>query len=240
MLTYAVRESRRARRLLLKADPHQGLVVVVPPGYDRGRIPAVLREHAGWIRAALARMPLAESAGCLPEEVELASSGDVLQVTYHWTPSATVTAREAGGGLRVSGRVDDPAACRRALRRWLIRRARRRLPPQLDALAAETGLRSAGCSIRLQRSRWGSCSPRGGLSLNAALLFLPPHLVRYVLIHELSHTRHLDHSPRFWSLVARHEPMYRERRRELAQMRTGIPSWVQECARATETGVVRL
>jgi predicted metal-dependent hydrolase len=92
----------------------------------------------------------------------------------------------------------------------------------------------------LQRSRWGSCSPKLKISLNASLLFLPPHLVRYVLVHELCHTRHLDHSRRFWSLVARHEPLHKDRRRELAALRYEVPGWVHERPPVTEVGTVVL
>ena len=72
-------------------------------------------------------------------------------------------------------------------------------------------------SMRLSnaRSRWGSCHVSGRISLNWRLIQLPPHLVDYVVVHELAHLREMNHSPRFWSLVGRIIPDYQARRREL-------------------------
>ena len=71
--------------------------------------------------------------------------------------------------------------------------------------------------LRLTRRQWGSCSHRGNISLNTALLFLPRHLLEYVIIHELAHRIHADHSKKFWDLVEEHCPSYREDRKELRQ-----------------------
>jgi hypothetical protein len=68
----------------------------------------------------------------------------------------------------------------------------------------------------------------GVISLNARLLLLPPHLVDYVLVHELCHTRHLNHSSAFWRLVARHCPTYPAHRRELCAAGRQLPAWVLE------------
>lgn len=69
--------------------------------------------------------------------------------------------------------------------------------------------------IRSQRTRWGSCSGKGNLNFNLRLIALPPELREYVVVHELAHLKHRNHSKAFWSLVSRFYPDYRSAREEL-------------------------
>jgi predicted metal-dependent hydrolase len=91
-----------------------------------------------------------------------------------------------------------PAAEHAALRQ----RAVAELPPQLLALAAEHGIAVERVSVRNQRARWGSCSSRGRITLNWRLALAPDFVREYVMLHELMHRREMNHSPRFWRLVA--------------------------------------
>ena len=99
--------------------------------------------------------------------------------------------------------------------RALRLRAKKELPARLLALADQHGLRVARVSIRNQRWRWGSCSRQGHICLNWRLVTMPESVRDYVLIHELMHLKRLDHSPRFWKLVAEACPGYQEARRWL-------------------------
>jgi len=80
--------------------------------------------------------------------------------------------------------------------------------------------------LRRQRTRWGSCSAAGTISLNVCLMFQRPEVVRYLLVHELCHRRHMNHSARFWSLVASHEPNWRALDAELLRGWQNVPAWV--------------
>lgn len=102
-----------------------------------------------------------------------------------------------------------------ALDRELRLRARRELPPQLLSLAARHGLPVRKVTIRNQRSRWGSCSATGHISLNFRLLLMPDPVREYILIHELMHLRQPNHSIRFWRLVEAACPAFREAERWL-------------------------
>ena len=121
---------------------------------------------------------------------------------------------------------DNKHAMRQQLRRWLMERAREVLAPALEECALELGFQFERTLIRRQRTRWGSCSTRGTISLNCCLLFQRPPVVRYLLIHELVHTVHMNHSRRFWQRVARHCPQYESLDRELLDGWRRVPSWV--------------
>ena len=103
-----------------------------------------------------------------------------------------------------------------------------RRAPALLALAAERRVEVARVVARCQRTRWGSCSTRGTISLNASLLFLREPVVRYLFAHELAHLQHMNHSRRFWRLVESLEPDYRRLDRELLGGWRSVPAWVHE------------
>ena len=102
-------------------------------------------------------------------------------------------------------------------RRGAVERAKRDLPARLLELAASLDLTVSKVSIRNQRWRWGSCSPSGHICLNWRLVNMPAWVRDYVLIHELMHLRRLDHSQKFWTLVAQQCPDYQAARRWLRE-----------------------
>jgi predicted metal-dependent hydrolase len=100
-------------------------------------------------------------------------------------------------------------------------RARRELPPRLLELAAMHGLVVSRISIRNQRWRWGSCSRAGHICLNWRLVTMPDWVRDYVLVHELMHLKRMDHSRKFWKLVAGACPRFREARQWLRECEVG-------------------
>jgi predicted metal-dependent hydrolase len=123
--------------------------------------------------------------------------------------------------------VGDDAAARAALRRWLSRAAKTHLVPMLEAISAEERLPFSHATVRAQRSRWGSCSRAGAISLNRSLLFLTPEMARCVMVHELVHTLRHDHSPAFWALLRDRVPDVDRVRRELRQAWRRVPAWAE-------------
>jgi predicted metal-dependent hydrolase len=111
-------------------------------------------------------------------------------------------------------RTDAPAYTPEQIKEFR-RRAARELPDELRRLAGQHDLTVSRVSVRNQKSRWGSCSPSGHICLNWRLVLMPDSVRTYVLIHELMHLRRLDHSGKFWRLVAAACPDYNESRRWL-------------------------
>jgi predicted metal-dependent hydrolase len=119
-------------------------------------------------------------------------------------------AHRRGDALLVPARDPWPA-----IERWYRRAARAEIGPRAERAAAAVGARVTGLSIRAQRTRWGSCSATGALSFNWRLLLAPEAVLDYVIWHEACHLRVHDHSKRFWALVERHCPDWRDHARWL-------------------------
>lgn len=223
-----VRRSARARRLALKVFPHGAVELVAPLRAGERSIQKFLRSHAGWIAKARSHFrALHGDAGFAPpDEIVLAAIGERWTVEYASGAKRLRAVTAVGGGcLRVSG-PDNAQVHRQQLRAWLMARGRETLAPWLARVSTEVGLPYSGVTVRRQRSRWGSCSARHTISLNCALLFLEPELVRHLFLHELAHTRHLDHSRAFWRLVAQLDPEYETAERRLRAAWSGVPAWV--------------
>ncbi|MEO1247212.1 MAG: SprT family zinc-dependent metalloprotease [Pseudomonadota bacterium] len=226
---FSVRESRRARRLSVKVYPRGRVEVVVPQRTRAADVEAFVREHMDWINRT--RQDFASKHPPepfrLPDTVDLVGVGRRFHVRYqHRRDAKTVRYRQLGGTLVISGAVGDEQACVKALRRWLAGVARDEFGPRLLALSSLTGNPYKRMQVRAQKTCWGSHSSTGTISINYCLLFLEPALVRYLMIHELCHARHMNHSSRFWRHVARFEPDYRALDKRLSSAWQEIPVWV--------------
>lgn len=228
-LEYRIRSSSRTRNLCLRITL-EGLTVNAPAWLSLSRIMDMVAGKSDWIVGRLTRLAEARSLldadMKLPRAITLPSLAESWQVEYRQTAGRNVAAHTSRpAGILVSGPVADNDWCRAALRRWLARRAQEALSPLLAGLAAETGLHFSRLSVRNQRTRWGSCSAAGAISLNCKLLFLPADLVRYVLVHELCHLREHNHTTRYWALLRQHEPEAAALHRRMREAWQHIPSW---------------
>ncbi len=226
-----VRISRRARRLSIRVYPDARVEVVAPPNARPREVERFVSAHGEWIDArraqALRNRPAPQPFP--PSTLDLRCTRETFQLRLaggSGTPRLIETASgDSGRVLAVTGSADG-RALRKAMRAWLMRAARERLEPRVAALAAACGVRYGRVSIRRQRSRWGSCSARGTISLNCCLLFQRAEVVDYLVIHELMHVSHMNHSPRFWAAVEKHCAGWRELDRELVQGWRHVPRWV--------------
>jgi len=226
---FSVRRSGRARRLSIKIYPRGRVEVVVPRRTSARAVQAFVESHLDWIsktRAAFAAEHPSEPFA-LPNRIDLPAIDRAFCVRYERaTDAGIVRYRTVGSTVVLSGATDDEESCVAALRRWLVSLAKKEFPPRLRELSAETGNAYQRMQVRGQRTCWGSHSGRGTVSLNYCLLFLQPRQLRYVLVHELCHARHMNHSSRFWQLVGRFEPDYRRLDRGLNDAWKYIPTWV--------------
>jgi len=234
-MEYRLRVTPWARGLSLRVTAQGALEVVAPRRVGRRTIARVLAQEQAWIQTALAEAAVRRQtlppppSWHVPPVISLPAVGAQWMLTVRPTAAHGVRVLPVGPGqLALAGQVGDTTACRQALRRWLVREGQAHLVPRLADLSCTLGLPYARTTIRLARSRWGSCSRTGVIALNARLLLLASPLVDYVLTHELCHTREPNHSPAFWTLVAQHCPEYLHRRRDLRAAGRELPVWIAD------------
>lgn len=235
---YSVRVSNRAKNACLRVLPVTGLEITIPRWFRRRDIPELISTNREWIEAQLAYVRERTNPEFLvwpPRVLNLRSHAgsegtqglELAVVCSHVAGSHGLSGQIKDGTLEISGDTSDRQLLLQLLAKLLKQEARLVFQPQLESYASRFELTYKKLVIRGQRTLWGSYSSTGTLSLNFKLLFLPPELTRYVLLHELAHTRFLDHSPAFWRCLKAMEPNARTFDRALNQAGDYVPPWLE-------------
>ncbi|MDO8188378.1 SprT family zinc-dependent metalloprotease [Conexibacter sp. JD483] len=203
-ISYRVRRSDRARRVRVRVDEQSGVEVVLPRRTAEREAAAAIRQLRPWIERRIAELER-HRAAIAARGATVPYLGQTLALVAE--PGRTRVHR-SGERLLVPGAPADGEASRAALERWYRRRAAEEIAPRLDAATARAGTRYTKLTIRGQRTRWASCSTNGGMSFNWRLLLAPAPVLDYVVWHEVCHLEVMDHSPRFWNLLASRWPDY--------------------------------
>lgn len=221
---FSVRVSPKAKYARLRVLPGKGLEVVLPRGVDASAATTIVEKHKYWVCRTLKRVcgsGTCETTEPLPDEVILHGGTVRLPVSYGTAPRngppGTVTVRAAR---------DSETVAAKELQDWVRGHASDVLGRELAALAQKHGLTYASCRFRRQKSRWGSCSAKGAININTCLVFLPPDLARHILLHELAHTRHMDHGQGFWKTLFAMEPDALDLDRRLRSAWRHVPAWM--------------
>jgi predicted metal-dependent hydrolase len=209
---------RRARRYIVRVRPDGRVRVTIPRGGSRAEGQRFVERHTRWIHRQRARVREDHAPRTWTDGTPILLSGR----------PATITRERDGDRLyAVYGRrrvqvPADAADLRPFVERDLRALAHAVLPSRLHALAAAHALSVGRITIRNQRSRWGSCSRSGDIALNFRLVQMPPEVSDYVLLHELMHITVPNHSRRFWRLVERACPAFRDAERWLKTEGPGL------------------
>ena len=214
---YRLKQSQRTRGIRLEIRSETGLTVVVPRKYTQQQVHDILRQKARWILKHLstskpAQMPLFTLEPGQGDR--LVFMGRPIELVISTGKSAACPAVLHGDKLVIStGSRNRPVPG--ILENWYRRQAAAVFKQKADCFQEMMGLRYNTIFIRGQRTRWGSCSPAGNLTLNWKLLMAPEEIVDYVIIHELAHLKHMNHSKRFWDLVGQYCPGWKRHRKYL-------------------------
>lgn len=215
---------RNRARLKMSVDQSGEITVSAPLSLPLREIVKFVDENRTWVVEQLAK---AESYRKLHPPKTLAEGSHVL---FLGIPRVLIfdPIENARGGVRsnielienaliVRSRNFDRDSIKSNLRKFFDWQARLHLPERIEYFSKKMGLHPSGLSFRGQRTRWGSCSTAGHISLNIKLMIAPEPVIDYVVIHELSHLKHPNHSENFWSLVATFDENHRQNRRWLNQ-----------------------
>lgn len=212
-LDILLRRSARARRFSLRVSRVDGRITLSLPLRAReSEAMEFARAQEGWLRAALAQMPRSDVVG-IGSEIPI--EGRAIRLI-------------AGQGRRLMQEGDtllvpgDAALAGARVQAWLKALARDRLVAASDHYAAQIGRKVARVTLRDTRSRWGSCSHEGALMYSWRLVMAPPSVLAYVAAHEVAHMLEMNHSDRFWSVVARLYPDWQAERRWLHSHGAGL------------------
>lgn len=220
-IDYAIRRHGRAKHMRLNVSPFDGVTVTLPsrlPRYvDTDRF---VRENGAWVLEQMKTSGLLDRRpGVPPLDASMLRSGS--RIPYRGEQYTLVVQRLAVAHPFIRRDTElrriaiylprsEAWELEDVLRDWLRERAVETINRVATQEARRIGLRYNRLSVRNLKSKWGSCSSRGDLVFNWRLVLFPPSILRYVIVHELCHLRHFDHSIRFWRLVARHDPDYHD------------------------------
>ncbi|MBI2318052.1 MAG: M48 family metallopeptidase [Betaproteobacteria bacterium] len=213
----------RARRRSIGLCVDAGLLEARAPRYTPiAEVEAFIRQKARWIGRRLAEYRKRPPPLRWENGVSLPLLGRTV----------TLGAEDRAGGVDLSGDrlilpASEPAERRTLAIAWLRSRALEMFRERLTHFAAALGLHPPSLALSNSKTQWGSCHPNSRYGsrvlLNWRLYLLPPHLVDYVVVHELAHLKELNHSARFWAVVARAVPDHRQARRELNRLGRLLP-----------------
>lgn len=220
------RGKRRTIGLSVSTD---GLSVSAPRWTPVGEVEALLHEKAAWVleklQSARQRAGEMEQARIRwADGVEFDYLGERLRLaldpTHTFTQMGALFEPASGPGgmatLRIGlARSAQEAQIRDAAQAWLMKRAKAVFTERLDHYAPQLGVRYSKLRLSSAGTRWGSASADGSIRLNWRLIHLKLDMIDYVVVHELSHLHHMDHSPQFWDVVASVLPDHAQRRRAL-------------------------
>ena len=220
---YTIRRSTRARRSRITINQQAQAVVVLPLRAPEQEAAELVARHRSWVVRNVGRMAARRDA--LEARPSIDSGRELL---YRGVPHRVVSiaatdgrsrsvVRVVDGRIVVSSALTERRSTAALLDAWFRAQAKREIAGRVAARAPELGVTPRSVTIRDQRSRWGSASPRGTLSFSWRLMMCPPEVLEYVVVHELAHMKVSGHPRAFWRLVGRHFPDVRGARRWLRE-----------------------
>lgn len=217
-LPYELKRSSKRRSIGLRIS-EQGLVVSIPQRLSLRELEALLYSKLDWIQQKVQQQAAAKVPALSWQH------GETLWLLGNSLPLYLATDSRnraiSCDGSRIDVRltnISDSAMIKRRVTQWYKQQALVDFSRRTELLVQKLGLPMPPIALSSARSRWGSCNSKGEIRLNWRLIQAPPHIIQYVIAHELAHLKEMNHSARFWAIVARLFPSYRDAEAELRQL----------------------
>jgi predicted metal-dependent hydrolase len=224
---YQIRRSQRAKKTRIVVK-HDKIEIVSPPQIPEHKLHEFIHKQQAWVLQALTTVEqrrqtitsLAPDAYC--HGVKVPYRGEVFLLTIKSSLSQKVSLSfDENTGFLLQGpytqKLEHNEGIRLTLIDWMMKQAGLEATSYINKHASRYQLQPRSLRIKEQKSRWGSCGVRDDINLNWLLILAPPSVLEYVVVHELCHLRHRNHSAAFWDLVAEHMPDYQQHRKWLKQ-----------------------
>ena len=219
-----VRHSTRALRLILNSSAQRGVEIVLPKYYEDNWVKNGIASKKSWIQKRI-RKVISERSNIRPDKICLPAL-DLKRSIYYRNNEGMTAIDDEHGEMVVSGDIENEILVSLALQGWLQSLSSEYLIPAVESAADQYGFIVNKIKVKSLKTIWGSCSISKNISLNRNLLFFPAELVNYVICHELTHLKVMNHSSKFWTELQKILPKAQSRRRQLRELeRTLIPVW---------------
>lgn len=210
---------RRSRRTIGLKISATGLIVHAPKRISQTLLEHALLEKVDWIRKKLTQLVDSQPAPLVWEDgAELLYLGNTIQLSLKQDSVNRKPEFEHGVlHLRLKS-IEDADAIKAKVIQWYKKAALTDFARRLEIFSAKLGVQTPALYLSNAQSRWGSCNSKREVRINWRLLQAPPHIINYVICHELAHLKQMNHSAKFWAIVESLQPDYKEAERALKQL----------------------
>lgn len=222
---YTIKRHWRAKHVRMVYSRSAGLEITLPKRFSTKHLPSILEENKNWIIQQKIKHDHPD-VYVRPLEIHFLAVNQRWSVHYFQNDKRPRIKQFSTDGIIMSGDIREFTICRQKLTDWVRKQSKNILIPYFRKLAERLQMPYLDVTVRSQSTLWGSCSADKSIRLNYKLLFLPEVLMRHIMIHELCHTIHMDHSSKFWQQVAKFDPQWKAHKQAMRNADQYMPAWI--------------
>lgn len=211
MIEYIHKVSGRSRAMKISINAKGEVIVTTPRFIPQFIINRFVHSHQDWIEHHQQKLSKVKNSLSLKDN-QVLLFGKVYDLVSKLDHKVPVGVKRVGDRLHVNPVSQTKASIQKTLDRFLKTTGSTYILRQVETLGKKMNTTFNHVSFKTQKTRWGSCSSQGNLNFNWRLVHTPPEVINYVIVHELAHRTHMNHSAQFWALVAKFDPEYQRHR----------------------------